>query len=166
MNVLLHVECYLIHPLSYFAFRKTLNSFSASKTGPTKVTLAFWFLIWLGPLWPARFLSCPCRTWRLSDEPRAASTDIDRGRCKFPRLWFVGIRMKLIMYRPEVGSETWTTPLTALDKLSMSPNFPQLPGPLPNYLGLWPHWPTFYKTVLDQAEMFPTKSHEVVCVFT
>lgn len=102
MNVLLHVECYLSHPLSDFAFRKTWNSFSASKAGPTTVTLAFRILIWLGPLWPASFLSCPCRTWRPSDEPHAAGTDIDRGRCKFPRLRFVGVRMKLIMYRPEV----------------------------------------------------------------
>lgn len=112
MNVLPHFECYLIHPLSYSAFRKTLNPFSASKAGPTKVTLAFWFLIWLGPLWPTSFLSCPCRTLRPSDELHAASTDmIDRGRCKFPRLRFVDFR-----YRPEVRglkpgrppSQLWT----------------------------------------------------------
>lgn len=58
MNFILYVECYLIHSLSCFAFRKTLNSFSASKAGSTKVTgFSIFHLAWASVTYKLLILS-------------------------------------------------------------------------------------------------------------
>lgn len=116
MNFILYVECSLIHSLSCFAFRKTLNSFSASKAGPTKVTN--WFLdfsSYLGQCDLQAFdpvpvvYNNPVTCWM----PSALLLSQREAEANFHdlHLWVSGRRE---------GSEIWTSSLKSLDNLSTS----------------------------------------------
>lgn len=114
MNFILYAECYLIHSLSCFAFRKTLNSFSASKAGPTKVTgFSIFHLTWASVTYKLLILSLSYTTTLSRAGCRQHCCYHREAEANFHdlHLWVSGRRE---------GSETWTSSLKSLDNLSTS----------------------------------------------
>lgn len=115
-------------------------------------------------MWPTSFWSCPCRIRQPCHVLDAVSIAVitERGRGKFPRLTFVGVRQKGGIWNldkfPQISEQFVNINCQLLPT--------QLTGFLSNYLSLWSNWQSFYQTMPDQDKMFPTKSHEAVSTLT